>query len=148
MPWKESTCMTQRHEFVLLANASGTNQSELCKRFGISRKTGYKWRARFQTDEAQALPDRPRRPKRSPRRTLACIEEQLLALRSEHPAWGGRKLRARLLALGQANVPPARAIPAILQRPQPIAREASAQHQSFRRLEHPEPTHPWQMDLK
>jgi len=140
--------MTQRHEFVLLANASGTNQSELCKRFGISRKTGYKWRARFQTDEAQALADRSRRPQRSPRRTLACIEEQVLALRSEHPAWGGRKLRARLLALGQANVPAASTITAILHRHQQIAPEASAQHQSFRRFEHPEPNDLWQMDFK
>ena len=49
MPWKESTCMTQRREFVLLANVSDVNLSQLCERFGISRKTGYKWRSRFQT---------------------------------------------------------------------------------------------------
>ena len=47
MPWKESTCMTQRREFVLLANVPEVNVSQLCNRFGISRKTGYKWRARF-----------------------------------------------------------------------------------------------------
>jgi len=148
MPWKESTCMTQRREFVLLANVPEVNVSQLCDRFGISRKTGYKWRARFQTGEAQALADRSRRPHRSPHRTLASIEEQILALRTEHPAWGGRKLRARLLALGHASVPAASTITAILHRHQQIAPEASAQHQSFRRFEHPEPNDLWQMDFK
>ena len=55
MPWKESTCMTQRREFVFLANVSDANLSQLCERFGISRKTGYKWRSRFQTGDAQTF---------------------------------------------------------------------------------------------
>ena len=148
MPWKESTCMTQRREFVFLANVSDANLSLLCDRFGISRKTGYKWRSRFQAGDAQTLADRSRRPHRSPRRTSSKIEEQVLALRAEHPAWGGRKLRARLLALGHARVPAASTITAILRRHQQIAPEASAQHQSFRRFEHPEPNDLWQMDFK
>src|SRR2546421_4112154 len=148
MPWKESTCMTQRREFVLLANVPEVNVSQLCNRFGISRKTGYKWRSRFQTDDAQALADQSRRPHRSPRRTLPSIEEQVLTLRTEHPAWGGRKLRARLLALGHSSVPAASTITAILHRHQQIAPEESAQHQSFRRFEHPAPNDLWQMDFK
>lgn len=148
MPWKESTCMTQRREFVLLANVPDVNLTQLCNGFGISRKTGYKWRSRFQVGDAQALADQSRRPHRSPRRTLPRVEEQVLALRAEHPAWGGRKLRARLLTLGYSNVPAASTITAILHRYQQIAPEASQHHQSFRRFEHPQPNDLWQMDFK
>lgn len=148
MPWKESTCMSQRQEFVMLANAADANVSSLCARFGISRKTGYKWRSRFQVGNIQDLADQSRRPHHSPRRTAANIEEQVLALRDEHPAWGGRKLRARLLALGYSNVPAASTITAILQRHQRIAAEESVRHQSFQRFEHPEPNDLWQMDFK
>ena len=148
MPWKESTPMSQRKEFVMLATAADTNLSQLCARFGISRKTGYKWRARFQTGQVQALADRSRRPHHSPRRSAANIEEQVLALRDEHPAWGGRKLHARLLALGHAKVPAASTITAILHRYQRIAPEESQQHKRFQRFEHPEPNDLWQMDFK
>jgi transposase InsO family protein len=140
--------MSQRKEFVMLANVSDANLSQLCERFGISRKTGYKWRARFQTSDAQTLADLSRRPHHSPRRTEANIEEQVLALRNEHPAWGGRKLRARLLALGHSSVPAASTITAILHRHQQIAPEESVRHQSFRRFEHPQPNDLWQMDFK
>ena len=148
MPWKESTPMSQRKEFVMLATVVDTNVSQLCNRFGISRKTGYKWRSRFQTGEVQALADRSRRPHHSPQRSAANIEEQVLALRDEHPAWGGRKLRARLLALGHAKVPAASTITAILQRHQRITPAAAQQHQRFQRFEHPEPNDLWQMDFK
>jgi transposase InsO family protein len=148
MPWKESTCMSQRREFVLLANFPEVNLSQLCGRFGISRKTGYKWRARFQANDTRALADQSRRPQHSPRRTLPSVEEPVLALRAEHPAWGGRKLRARLVALGYSGVPAASTITAILQRHQLIAPEESLHHQSFRRFEHPEPNDLWQMDFK
>jgi transposase-like protein len=62
MPWKESTPMSQRQEFVLLANNPSVNFSELCQRFGISRKTGYKWCKRHQDQGLEGLQDRSRRP--------------------------------------------------------------------------------------
>ena len=46
MAWKDVTAMSQRVEFVVLASAEGANVSALCGRFGVSRKTGYKWLAR------------------------------------------------------------------------------------------------------
>ena len=148
MPWKASTCMSRRQEFVMLANTADANVSQLCARFGISRKTGYKWRSRFQAGNIQGLADQSRRPHHSPRRTVPAIAEQVLTLRSEHPAWGGRKLQARLLALGYTNVPAASTITAILHRHQRIAPEESRRHQSFQRLEHAEPNDLWQMDFK
>jgi len=148
MPWKESSRMSQRQEFVMLASTPDANVSRLCARFGISRKTGYKWRSRFQAGNIPALVDQSRRPHHSPARSLPEIEEQVMALRHKHPAWGGRKLRARLLALGYTNVPAASTITAILHRHQQIAPEESLRHQRYQRFEHPEPNDLWQMDFK
>src|SRR5205814_1886438 len=96
-----------RLEFVSLARAPGANLAELCRRYGISRKSGYKWLARVRgaADLGAALADRSRRPQRSPHRTQAGLEERLAALRAEHPAWGPRKLRRRLEDLGVAQLP-------------------------------------------
>ena len=148
MPWKESSRMSQRQEFVMLANTPDANVSRLCARFGISRKTGYKWRSRFQVGNIPALADQSRRPHHSPARSLPEIEEQVLALRHKHPAWGGRKLRARLQALGYSSVPAASTITAILHRHQQITPEESLRHQRCQRFEHPEPNDLWQMDFK
>src|SRR5690606_21236794 len=101
MPWKECSAMSQRRELVAVAKAPGVRVTQLCRRFGVSRKTAYKWlaRERERPGEAAALLDRSRRPRRSPARTDAAVEGAVVRLRGEHPAWGGRKLRARLLAL-------------------------------------------------
>jgi transposase InsO family protein len=139
--------MSQRREFVMLASAEDINLSQLCDRFGISRKTGYKWLSRFRAN-ATGLADLSRRPHHSPWRTRAVIEAQVLKLRRQHPAWGGRKLRARLIALGLSDVPAASTITAILHRHQLIAPEESLRPQSFQRFEHPQPNDLWQMDFK
>src|SRR6266480_4571610 len=62
MPWKEASTMSLRQEFVALATVPGANMSGLCARFGVSRKTGYKWLARQRSGDAIALADRSRRP--------------------------------------------------------------------------------------
>src|SRR3970282_1301593 len=116
MPWTVCDAMSQRSEFAALAGAEGANVSELCRRFAISRKTAYKWRARHEAQGAEGLADRSQRPRRSPGRTSAATEAGVLELRSAHPAWGGRKLRRRLQDLGQQVVPAARAITEILRR--------------------------------
>ena len=93
MPWKEVTTMSLRLEFVRLALHEDANMSELCRRFGISRKTGYKWLGKCQQEEDEALiyqslMDQSRRPHTSPNRTPAEIEELVLQARDRHPAWG------------------------------------------------------------
>ena len=72
--------------------------TELCHRFGISRKTGYKWLARFL--EGCELGDRSRRPKSSPKAVAQWLEDAIVASRRAKPRWGPRKLRA---ALQRAN---------------------------------------------
>ena len=84
--------MSERHEFVLLASQPGTNMRALCRRFGISSRTGYKWRDRFTVAAVAGLAERSRRPQHSPARTAAAMEAQVVQLRQQHPAWGGRKL--------------------------------------------------------
>jgi transposase InsO family protein len=148
MPWKESTCMSERHEFVLLATAPEANFSLLCRRFCVSRKTGYKWLRRYFAGGVAALSDQSRCPNHSPRRTPASVEESVLALRTEHPYWGGRKLRARLCVLGQTEVPAPSTITSILRRHDRIKSEDSLQHRRYHRFEHAAPNDLWQMDFK
>ena len=90
---------------VLAAEQAGIPMKELCRRFGISRKTGYKWLERFRAGGREALGDRSRRPKRSPAQIAAALATQVIAVRLANPVWGGRKLRRRLQDLGHAQVP-------------------------------------------
>src|SRR5215510_3141087 len=128
MPWKESSTMSQRQEFVMLASADNANIRQLCRRFGISPTIGYKWLGRYQTDGLAGLKDQSRRPKNSPRRSSDKVEQAVVKLRQKHPTWGGRKLCARLKALKEPEVPSASTITAILHRHQLITPEATEQH--------------------
>lgn len=107
MPWQERSVMSERQEFMLLARQEDANIAGLCRQFGISRKTAYKWLGRATAGDA-ALQDRSRRPQTSPHRTSAEVEAWIVARRQRHPAWGGRKLHHRLRALGLPAPPPAR----------------------------------------
>lgn len=98
MPWQERTRMTERQEFVAFAAQEEANIAALCRRYGISRKTGYKWLAR--AGGAEPLTDRSRRPSTAPGRTSSEVEAAVLALRANHPAWGGRKLHHTLARQG------------------------------------------------
>ena len=121
MPWNEVSTETLRAEFVRLAQNNDATISQLCERFHISRKTGYKWLARFRAHGDAGLSDQSRRPSCSPARTPGDVEAEVLRLRDQHPAWGGRKLHARLLALKRENVPTPSTITAILRRHRALA---------------------------
>ena len=148
MPWKESSIMSQRQEFVMLASANNANIRQLCRRFGISPTTAYKWFGRYQSNGLAGLKDQSRRPKNSPRRSSDKVEQAVVKLRQKHPTWGGRKLGARLKALKEPEVPSASTITAILHRHQLITPEATEQHKPYQRFEHPHPNDLWQMDFK
>lgn len=148
MPWSEKSIMSQRHEFVMLFEQEGVNRRELCRRFGISPTIGYRLWARWRQEGKAGLADRSRRPRRSPGRRSADIEALVLAVRNEHPAWGGRKLRRRLQDLGHQPAPSASTITAILHRHARIEGAASAGHQAFARFERAAPNELWQMDYK
>lgn len=92
MPWTETDPMTERHKFILAYQQDLFSMTELCQRFGISRKTGYKWLARYREGGLEALRDRSRAPKHCPHRTPEAIGELLLEARGAYPRWGPRKL--------------------------------------------------------
>ena len=147
MPWNEVSTVSLPLEFVHLASQEGANMRQLCRRFAVSPKTGYKWLTRFRAGGTAGLEDDSRRPTHSPRRTPESLEQQILKLHVEHPAWGGRKLRARLLALGAADVPSASTITAILRRHAALGQATEGAH-PWRRFEHDAPNRLWQMDFK
>jgi transposase InsO family protein len=147
MPWKDVDLMSQRMEFVMLAMQEECNISALCHRFGVSRKTAYKWMERYRSEGREGLADRSRAPKFSPMRTAAEIEAQVVTLRDAHPAWGGRKLQACLDA--QGHIPPAPStITDILRRNGRLHPEEGNKHAPWRRFEHEAPNDLWQMDFK
>ena len=147
MSWVSRSIVELRREFVSLASQEGSNVSELCRRFGISRKTGYKWLGRGEA-EGSLLSNRSRRPLASPKRTAEALEAKIVSLRGEHPAWGGRKLRRRLRDLGEQGLPAASTITQILRRHGCLDAAEAAKHTAFIRFEHPRPNGLWQMDFK
>ena len=148
MSWKEVSTMSQRHEFMLLAQQPGVSLRALCRRFGISPPTAYKWLARYATAGFAGLADHSRRPHQMPQRTPTALEAAVLELRTQHPTWGGRKLHARLQALGYATVPAPSTITAILRRAAWLPPVAAAPKRAWQRFEHPTPNALWQMDFK
>ena len=100
MGWRSGSVMDSRLEFVRLAEAGGVSISELCRRFSVSRETGHLWLKRYRQSGEAALVDRSSRPLSSPRQMLDAMEQRILTVRANHPAWGGRKLRRRLQDLG------------------------------------------------
>lgn len=96
MPWSVSTPMSQRREFIDDVVRGLYAMSELCTRFEISRKTGYKWLARYEVGGLGALVDQSRRPLCCPHAMSEEISKLFLTARRAHPSWGPRKLVAYL----------------------------------------------------
>lgn len=111
MPWKTECIGQQRWRFLKLWRANKTALAELCRRFGISRKTAYKWIARFELEGRRGLHDRSRRAHGIHNRPTARWLARVRGLRARHPTWGARKLQAVLRKhYGQQSVPSASAI--------------------------------------
>jgi transposase len=119
MPWKASSVMEERLRFVARL-LDGEAMTEVCREFGISRKTGYKIFDRYSEHGLEALSDRSRRPVRYANQLPAQIETLIVRLKAEKPHWGARKIRELLVRRlnGDVRVPAKstiRAVPA--QRP-------------------------------
>jgi transposase InsO family protein len=139
--------MDNRLEFVRLAAAGGVSVAELCRRFGISRETGFQYLRRYREAGVAGLKDRSRRPHTSPRRTLEAMETQILDLRKEL-TWGGRKLARRLRDLGVAGVPAMSTVTEVLRRHGKLDPAEAAKHTALMRFERSAPNELWQMDFK
>ena len=92
MPWSKTSTMDQKKLFIKDYIRSGFAMAELCRRYGISRPTGYKWVDRFESDGLAGLQERSTRPSGCSHETAIEITEALLELRRRHPYWGAKKL--------------------------------------------------------
>lgn len=96
MPWSATCPMDERARFVLEALEGWSSMSALCAKYGVSRRIGYKWLARYHQEGLGGLGDRSRAPRRQAEATPARIVREIVALRTHRPTWGPRKLRAWL----------------------------------------------------
>jgi transposase InsO family protein len=88
--------MDERVQFISDYHRQLFTITELCERFGVSRKTGYKWIARYNAAGAVGLAPQSSRPQRSPQATSAPMVQAIVALRKRYPTWGGKKILAVL----------------------------------------------------
>jgi transposase InsO family protein len=100
--------MEEMIRFVMLARSTRFTVSELCRQFGISRKTGYKHLERYAAEGLKGLQPRSHRPHRFPQRTGAAVTALILAERRLHRTWGPKKLHKVLEARHGLESPPAR----------------------------------------
>jgi putative transposase len=92
MPWKETDAMNERSEFVLRAIATD-NFRELCREYGISSKTGYKWKERFLEQGLAGMAEQSRRPDKSPNGLAESVVCEMIRIKEAHRTWGPRKIR-------------------------------------------------------
>jgi transposase InsO family protein len=133
--------MSQRLEFMAAAERRELSFSALCRSYGVSRKTGYKYLARGDAAEQS------RKPLTSPRKTAPEVEALVCQLRREEPVWGGRKIRDRLLLDGIADLPAPSTITDILRRHGMLSPPLRPQRDLVR-FEAEQPNDLWQMDFK
>jgi transposase InsO family protein len=157
MVWQECSAMDSRIEFVQLAEVSDCNISLLCRRFGISRKTGYKWLKRYRLEGIAGLKDHSRAPQTINGKTVSQMEREVLKVRTQHPSWGGRKIHRRLHDLRTAGaftvlddllIPSPSTVTRILRRNNRIKKPSHILAKSIRRFQRSNPNELWQMDYK
>ena len=92
MPWREISIMEQKEEFVIRALSEEIPFALLCREYGISRKTGYKWKRRFLDEGRYGLLDRSRKPDSSPKALSEDTIVRIIQIRHNHPSWGAKKI--------------------------------------------------------
>lgn len=117
MPWRETSVMDERLRFVARL-LEGEGMSEVCRSFGISRKTGYKIFNRCKEDGLEALTDRSRRPVRYANQLPEPVEAMIVRCKQEKPHWGARKIRELLVRrlAGDVRIPARSTVHAVLDR--------------------------------
>jgi putative transposase len=96
MGWMETCAVDQRMRFVMMLEEQEETFAAVCRRFGVSRKTGYKWVRRYVTEGVAGLVERSRSPHGHPQAMVPAIAARCLAVRRAHPSWGPVKVRAWL----------------------------------------------------
>jgi putative transposase len=92
MPWRHTSPMDQKMQFIADYLRQTLSIIELCALYGVSRKTGYKWIERYLKHGPLGLEERSRQPHSSPHQTPRHVVNAFIELRRHHPAWGAKKL--------------------------------------------------------
>ena len=145
MAWKMVDKREQRVQFVVRASEAGSNLSQLCREFEISRPTGYLWLQRWQREKTAGMEDKSRRPQKCPGQTSAEVEQQVVELRRQRPDWGARKLRVLLAERGVKL--PVITVHRVLLR-HGLVRAEDRHEAAVQRFEREAPNEMWQMDFK
>ncbi|KJN24930.1 IS481 family transposase, partial [Enterobacter bugandensis] len=146
MPWDARDTMSLRTEFVLFASQDGANIRFLCRQFGISPATGYKWLQRWAEEGASGLQDRSRAPHHSPNRSSDDITALLRMAHDRHQRWGARKIKRWLEDQGH-RMPAFSTVHNLMAR-HGLLPGASPGVPATGRFEHDAPNRLWQMDFK
>lgn len=145
MPWESKTVEEIRKEFINAAKNT-TNFSLLCREFGITRATGYKWVER--SKECESLSDRSHARKNISNKTDIKTEKLILSVRKDNPGWGGKTIRTVLINQGYDDLPCVKTFNNILKRNGCISPEESLKHKPFIRYEKEHCNDMWQTDFK
>jgi transposase InsO family protein len=149
----ETHAVDQRTEFMLRVLRNAEPFGELCQQFGISRKTGYKWKERFLQEGLTGLPDRSRRPASSPTEVGEPMVCRIVKLRGAHPSWGPRKLRSVLeRTVPKDELPSESSFKRILDKAGMVKHRRRVPSDRTGRLQTParaeRPNHVWTIDFK
>lgn len=152
MPWKVGTMSELRRCFVQEVLELKKSVSSSCRKYGISRKTGYKWLARYRANPECALVEHSRRPQHTPGRTEESLEQEVLSVRAEY-GWGAQKIHDYLLRCREAaglatRLPSERTIGNILRRHGKIVIKTGGEPVPVQFFERSQPNELWQCDFK
>lgn len=152
MPWRVGTMSDIRLSFVQEIVELKRSLAASCIKYGVSRKTGYKWLGRYRASGPAELVDRSRRPQHSPRRTVGALEQEVLRIRDVF-GWGAPKIWAYLRNEAEARgevavLPSERTLGNILRRHGRIQAEENAEIASPQFFERAQPHEMWQCDFK
>jgi transposase InsO family protein len=147
MSWKNKDLMSLKIEFLECFFNKSASVSSLCTKFGISRKTAYKWIKRYEEEGLEGLRNLSRRPLTSPFKIGEEWISLILQHRDDHH-WGGRKLRQRMENEGFKNLPSETTFNRILLQHGKIEESESEKRKHCIRFEREEPNELWQMDFK
>jgi transposase InsO family protein len=143
----DGTWLAEHRLHSVLEVRGGASVAEVAARYGASRQSLYRWKARYERDGVAGLQDRSRRPRSSPRRIPAEVEALVCELRRAHPRWGARRLVFELGERGVARVPSRATVHRALVRNGFVVLQHQTHKRKYRRWQRETPMHLWQIDI-
>jgi transposase InsO family protein len=151
MAWKETQKMDQRIEFAMKA-VSAESFTELCREYGISRKTGYKWRERFVAKGLEGMEEESRRPQSHAAELGEEVACRIVRLKNAHRHWGARKIRELYRRKHGGDLPSESSFKRVLERAGLTEKRRKQRREQSGRLEAgvevSEPNDLWTVDFK